>query len=246
MIIDLTNKHSSIQEDIVGGKAYNLQKLAKIGLPVPSAIVILGSYIDSPELKKRVLADKLIRTSQYFAVRSSGIGEDDLDHSFAGIFDTYLNVEAGQLMDRVKQVHDSLRGERSDSYRQERHAKITGMNIIVQEMVQSDISGVAFSSNPSEETNHSMVLEIVRGKGDSLVSGSKTPATLRINKLTGLIRIHQSGEDAFGEEELIKVAQTICPLIELIEDEYGYPVDVEWTISKNKPSILQARPITSK
>jgi pyruvate,water dikinase len=119
------------------------------------------------------------------------------------------------------------------------------MAVIVQHMIVADYAGVAFSSDPIKNIDNAMLIEIVKGSGESLVSSKKTPYSIRINKLTGMVRTQQIGHDNISEVQAYGLCEILLPVIERIESAYGIPVDVEWAISKNKLYILQARPITS-
>lgn len=235
----------------VGGKAFNLYRLHQMGLPVPAAIVVPASIHGSREsiqlehLRNQILQHGIVSSGEKFAVRSSGIGEDGESNSFAGIFESYLNIPKEEIHEAVIRVWDSLNNPRSAMYVRERSASITSMGVVIQHMVTADYAGVAFSSSPIEGDSRIALLEVVRGNGDSLVSGKKTPATLRINKLTEMIRISRNGEDELSDELLEDIAQKVTPYIEQIETEYGIPVDVEWAMADGQIYILQARPITT-
>jgi rifampicin phosphotransferase len=248
ILIDLTS-HAPIAAHQVGGKAYNLHRLAGLGLPVPAAVVVPAFVRNNPEhraqLADHILAHDIVATSDTFAVRSSGVGEDGERHSFAGIFESYLNIPKNELYQAVLRVWDSLSSARSAMYATERAIVISDMAVVVQHMVMAKYAGVAFSLSPIEADSRIALIEVVEGNCDSLVSGKKTPTTLRVNKLTGMFRVSRNGEDNLAEVVLEDVVQKIMPLIEKIEIAYGMPVDVEWAIAGDQTYILQARPITA-
>lgn len=235
----------------VGGKAFNLSKLFTMGMPVPMAFVIPISIhtnsdkIDLEELRHQILEHIIVNSGISFAVRSSGVGEDNQDNSCAGIFETYLYVSREEIYDSILKVWDSINSSRSKAYSLERNVTIDSMAVIVQHMVDAEYAGVAFSVCPIEKDQRIMLLEIVKGNGDSLVSGRVTPASIRINKLTGMIRVSRRGADNLSETTLKTIAQKVTPFIRKIEQAYGIPVDVEWAISEGEVKILQARPITA-
>ena len=152
-----------------GGKATNLGWLVRHGYRVPDAVVVDGPDADG-------LAD-WIKPEQAYAVRSSASVEDSEAHSFAGQFDTELGVvglEAVQAA--ISRVLDSATDERLGAYLE--HAGVNAaeirMHVIVQEMVVSVASGVAFSRNPLTGLAD-VLIEAVPGTGDALVSGKVTP-----------------------------------------------------------------------
>lgn len=250
IIIDITTQMSPSLGQ-VGGKAFNLCRLHQMNLPVPAAIVIPASVhgnranVELEYLREQILQHELVRLGDKFAVRSSGVGEDGESNSFAGIFESYLDVPKEEIHEAVIRVWNSLKNPRSTMYANERDTFIDSMAVVIQHMVPADYAGVAFSSSPVEDDDRIALIEVVKGNGDTLVSGKKTPATLRVNKLTGMIRIARNGEDEIPDELLEDVAQKVMPLVEKIETEYGIPVDIEWAMASGEVYILQARPITA-
>lgn len=250
MIIDLNNA-DEVHVHEIGGKAYNLHKLIKLGLPVPKAFAIPAAVHTSDDntkidrLHSHIKSHEDLKPHAKYAVRSSGVGEDGDGNSYAGIFESYLNVPHHEILPAVQNVWQSVDNSRSRMYSDERSTAIEGMAVVIQEMVDADYAGVAFSVCPVEKDKRIALIEVVAGLGESLVSGQKSPATLRINKLTGVCRIQRNGADELSNEKLEEIAELITPLVEHIEDSYGAPVDVEWAISNNRPYILQARPITA-
>lgn len=251
MIIDLTLPQPPRLNE-VGGKAFNLHKLVQIGMPVPPAIAIPASVhlnardqVVLDELREFIGNHEMITSGASFAVRSSGIGEDGEGNSFAGIFESYLDIPSEQVFDAVQKVWQSLESTRSQMYANERASRVQAMGVVVQKMIPADYAGVAFSVCPVEKDDRIALLEVVAGVGESLVSGQKTPATIRVNKLTGITRIQRHGADELDTGILEWIAETITPLVEKIEDAYNMPVDVEWAIANGMPYILQARPITA-
>jgi phosphoenolpyruvate synthase/pyruvate phosphate dikinase len=251
MIIDLTQKQPVKLED-VGGKAYNLHILHKLGAPVPRALVVPARIsLDSSkpeildELRLHIDNHASLGPQNRFAVRSSGVGEDGEGNSYAGIFESYLDVPKHEVFDAVQKVWQSVYTARSKMYSGQRSAAIDSMGVVIQEMIDADFAGVAFSVCPIERDERIALVEVVVGLGESLVSGQKTPATMRINKLTGMVRVQRHGADNLSADTLEEIAEVIMPWVEQIEAEYGQPMDIEWAVAAGKPYILQARPITT-
>jgi len=250
LLFDLTTPQK-VSLDEVGGKAFNLHRLVQMGLPVPPAIAISATLTSThdkqklAQLRKRLKNNEVVSSATKFAVRSSGVGEDGTSSSCAGIFDSYLNIPKEEVYQAIIRVWESLDNSRSNIYCRERAISIDAMGVVVQHMIEADYAGVAFSVNPIEKDDRIALIEVVTGNGESLVASTKTPAMLRVNKRTGMVRVQRSGADNLPAETLKHIAIMLMPLITQIEDEYKIPVDIEWAIAHNQPYILQARPITA-
>ncbi len=233
----------------IGGKGYNLQKLIGWGVKVPETHII-------PAAEMRIISDKetpysiifpkqLKKSNLRLAVRSSGIGEDGNENSFAGIFDTLLYVKPAELSEAVRKVYSSKNTSVTSMYSDARGVKVVDMAIVVQEMIDADFAGVAFSVNPIEQDRRVGLIEIVRGIGESLVSGKIKPTSLRINRITGMHRILQEGTDAIEQKQLEQIITLVSEALWRIDDLYEKPVDIEWAIKSGVLYLLQARPITT-
>lgn len=229
----------------VGGKGYNLHRLYRAGLPVPRAIVIRPHAVNVAELSAKLEMIDWLRNGKSFAVRSSGVGEDSQDRSWAGIFDSYLFVESQAVAHYVQKVIDSMKTSRYEGYAIESGAEINSMAVIVQEMIDADYAGVAFTTSPIENDHRIALIEIVEGVGESLVSSRKTPATVRVNKVTNMARIQQAGDDNIDKSVLLGICDVLMPYLYKIEELYGRSMDVEWAVRNNQIFILQARPVTT-
>jgi pyruvate,water dikinase len=202
------------------------------------------------------------------AVRSSATAEDLPDASFAGQQETYLNI-AGEthLLTTIKRCWASLFTERAIFYRQIKkfdHFKV-GLAVVVQRMIQSDKSGIAFSIDPVKNDKNKIIIEAIFGLGEYIVSGKVTPDHYEVDKKTLVITkkeikrqtiklvkagIHNkeitlSKAEGYlqklSDEEIIKVAL----LVRDIERHYYFPQDIEWAIEKGKVFIVQSRPVTT-
>ena len=121
-------------------------------------------------------------------MRSSGANEDGEDSSFAGVYESILNVSRDSLESAVKDVYQSFGSERSASYTlstlaQGESAEADKGGVVVQKMVAAEYAGVMFTEHPG--TTGAMMIEMVSGLGEELVSGSVTPDTYAFGKLTG-------------------------------------------------------------
>jgi len=132
----------------------------------------------STRIKKR------IRDNFYIAVRSSATAEDSKIDSWAGELETYLNTTKENLIENIKKCWTSLYTPRALFYRVKRglKRKKVSVAVVVQKMIQSEISGVCFTIHPVTRDKNQMVIEAVWGLGEALVSGQVTPDTYIIEK----------------------------------------------------------------
>lgn len=187
--------------------------------------------------------------TKYVAVRSSATAEDSLAASWAGELESYLNVIKKNLPESIKKCWSSLFTPRSIFYRHEKHLhkqKIS-VAIIVQKMIQSEISGVVFTVHPVIKEKNQMIIEAGRGLGEKIVGGKITPDKYFINKKDwsiadiGIGRQKNMIIQKLTGRQIIKLAQ----LCHQIEKHYKYPQDIEWAMKNNNFYILQSRPITT-
>lgn len=177
--------------------------------------------------------------SNFFAIRSSASNEDGKNKSFAGQYDTFLNVKKEDIFLNIKKCFCSLYNDNVISYSDD--FDIYGINVIIQVMIDSDYSGVAFTVDPSSESDNYILIEMIKGLGEKLVSGEVMPNKFFVRKETGMIDLK------IGESSLDEVIFNRLVLeIEKIEKLYKCPMDIEYAIKDRKIYILQARPITAR
>ena len=177
--------------------------------------------------------------SHLFAIRSSASNEDGKDKSFAGQYDTFLNVKKEDIFLNIKKCFCSLYNDNVISYSDD--FDIYGINVIIQVMIDSDYSGVAFTVDPSSESDNYILIEMTEGLGEKLVSGKVIPNKFFVRKETGMIDLK------IGELSLDEVIFNRLILeIEKTEKIYKCPMDIEYAIKDRKIYILQARPITAR
>ncbi len=204
----------------------------------------------------------------FVAVRSSATAEDLPGASFAGQQETYLNVRGeDEVVEKVKKCWSSLYTPRAIYYRVQkgfRHEDVS-IAVVVQKMVNSEKSGVMFTSHPVTGDKIA-IIEAVWGLGEAIVSGMVTPDHYeydRVQRKIVVVKIAEKkvmltrGEDGKTvkvelDEEKAKARvlsdeeiEELVKLGEIIEDHYGTPQDVEWAIEKGKIYIVQSRPITT-
>lgn len=246
---------------LAGGKASSLHKMLASGLNVPPGFVITTDAFKNttPEFEAEVFKAFDDLGTELVAVRSSAAFEDSAEASWAGQLDTVLGVKRDNLLDAVKTCWASLESNRAKAYAHT-HASEAKLAVIVQQMIESDIAGVAFSVHPITKDTNSIVVEAVLGIGEALVGGEVTPDTYIIEKntlktvttdiseqdkqqtLDGWQSCGPKGKKQKLSNELIEdLARTVRD----IEKFYGFPVDVEWTTKSGKLYIMQSRAITT-
>ena len=240
-IIDLKNATS-----LSGGKAAGLSLLNKMGVPVPSGFVINKTLdLAFDENDKEIIKNALSKLdgSKKLAIRSSACAEDGSERSFAGIFETKLNVsnDIESVVEAIKFVNDSASTDVVKSYSNGEQQK---MNIVIQEMVEPEIAGVLFTNAIDINGDDVVLFEAVEGLADKLVSGSANPAEI-IAKINN-DEISPSNVRIEGSLINLKNLKNIFNYVNKIKKISDIPLDIEWCIDKNgNPYFVQARPITS-
>lgn len=215
-----------------GGKAVNLAKMLSGGLPVPPGIGVgLGAFDEDGKLKKdsRQQINKYLNDQETYAVRSSAIAEDAEDASWAGQFETFLDIKRADVISKIEECHNSAK-ERAKAYADKKAENQNfDIAVVVQEMLQPEYAGVLFTKDPISGVNK-FVTEYIEGLGEDLVSGKVDPK--RITWLPG--NIVEAPFDINSLENLAKK----------IEELFESPQDIEWAYAYKKIWIVQARPIT--
>jgi len=202
------------------------------------------------------------------AVRSSATAEDAASTSFAGMNETYTNVQGGEeLVARIVDCWASLWSPRVVAYRATHAlAEEPAIAVVVQLMVDSDASGVMFTADPASGDRDSMVIEAAFGLGEVVVGGQVEPDTYVVSKDgPRIVHVHLGtkaekivrGPDGHDlrlsvpmDEQSLRVLDDAA-LLDLarmgieIERHYGAPQDVEFARERDRTWIVQSRPITT-
>lgn len=206
--------------------------------------------------------------AQYVAVRSSATAEDSSSAAWAGQLDSFLNTTERMLLENVKRCWASLFTPRAIFYRFEKnlHKHKISVAVVVQKMVASEVSGIAFSVHPVTQDYNQLIIEAGYGLGEAIVSGQITPDSYVVEKdprriidinistqERGLYRQDNGGnawqdipkekgeQQKLSEQEILALAEIVLN----IEKHYGFPCDIEWAQEGDKFSIVQSRPITT-
>lgn len=228
---DLNEK---LQESKVGGKAYHLSRMMGLGLSVPEGFVLSSEAyerrLEFASFRGEIAARAALIHSPYVMVRSSAIGEDAQEGSFAGQLDSFIvknNPE--DLFHAVLNCWKSLEGTRVEAYGKQSGRKLERMGVVIQKMIQPDFAGVYFTASPGNPKQ--ALLEYVEGHAEKLVSGQVTP------------RSH-SFTPGQAPAEIPFVFDRLAEQAEKIVRSYGRPQDIEWAAKGSEVFIVQTRPIT--
>ncbi len=231
----------------------------------------IKSLINDSEMPEKLLVEWLAKKdyfeSKSFAVRSSSTAEDLPGLSFAGQYDTFLNVKGlDNILSYIKKCFASLWNARAISYREQNNIDNFSIShaVVLQELIDSDKSGILFTANPINGRRDQMLINSSFGLGEAVVGGEVNPDQWVIAKNGEIIeetiatKEMQSVRANYGIElvEIEKSKQNIkslnkSQLMELLElaktaEEYfGSPQDLEWAYLNNKFYLVQSRPITS-
>lgn len=242
--------------DSIAQVSRNIRRLIK-NSPVPEAIVkdVFSHY-------------KKLGLTTAVAVRSSATGEDSKEKSFAGQQETFLNVVGeAVLIERVRDAWASLFEARAIYYRHDakKDHLTAGIALIVQKMVNSDMSGVMFTVDPVTGIDSKVIIEAIYGLGEYIVQGIVTPDHFEVAKQdlkiidrsihsqkVKLVRAkHENKEEKVNKADQEKQKITdkevgeIAKLGLKLESHYYFPQDVEWAIERGQVFIVQTRPVTT-
>jgi len=178
-----------------------------------------------------------------FAVRSSSPDEDSKEFSFAGVHESYINVVGSkQVIEKIKLVWASLWSDRALLYRKEKglNSTTSSMAVLVQKMEHRDVSGLAFTMDPSNSDEDHIIVEAIKGTLNLLVDNKKAPERFKINKKSGELVESKKNYKTLTPDSITELYNSALKL----EDSFGEPVDIEWTGTQEEFTVLQVRPIT--
>jgi pyruvate,water dikinase len=252
--------------------ALDLADRAAVGAASQRIVDLVGAASLPQDLRNEIVAgyEALCqKLGEHCAVRSSATSEDGSAASFAGLYETSLNVKgADDVLDSVQRCYQSLWADRAVSYRARRGGGADeAMAVVVMGLVPSDTSGIAFTAHPVTGSRDCVVINASYGLGEAIVSGRVTPDMFVIAKGSGAviereiypktlaIYPHPDGGGTI-EEELTGAKSTsasmsdeeaveVARLAERVETHYGSPQDIEWAMTAGRLYLLQSRPITT-
>lgn len=260
-----TGLHSEIDSALHSVKHEEMQALEKASETIQE-LILKGEM--PKDIQTEILSHFKKLNAKFVAVRSSATAEDSASAAWAGQLESYLNTTQEKLLENVKRCWASLFTPRAIFYRFEKqlHKQKILVAVVVQKMVESEVSGISFSVHPVTQDRNQLVIEAVFGLGEAIVSGSVTPDNYVIEKnrleiLDRHVRAHslklvkakgggskwvklsreKGRRQVLTEKEILDLTRLVIK----IEKHYGFPVDVEWARENGKFYILQSRPITT-
>ncbi|MFT7574185.1 MAG: rhodanese-related sulfurtransferase/phosphohistidine swiveling domain-containing protein [Alphaproteobacteria bacterium] len=219
-----------------GNKAYRLARLMEAGVNVPNGVLLTGKLLAewrcAPLSRRKKILRRAWKTvgASKVAVRSSSGAEDGEARSFAGVFESVLEVDRENFAAATEQVLQSFESERAKSY-----ASDIGLaNILVQQMVEAEYAGVMFTRDPGAACH--VLVEMVEGLGEALVSGTRTPQEYRVGRVTGELVDAEEYASPIDLKSLVDIGRQA-------EEMFGRPQDIEWAYANGQFFILQSRDI---
>ncbi len=210
-------------QEFFGGKLLGLARLKMVGARVPE---FCGLTTNSVITNLGGVSDKT-----RYAVRSSANIEDGKKLSFAGMFDSFLDVAAGDLSANILKVRQSAASPRVRAYCEKNNCQSPQMAVVIQEFSPPTLAGVWFGIDPENAT-----IEWVRGCGEALVSGKITPQNLTVNSV----------DLASLPAEIREIVPEIFAIQQKVLANFAFLPDIEWCVADGELKILQLRPITQQ
>ncbi len=217
--------------DSCGHKAATLALLRQAGFDVPPGFVVPATQTES--LDEAAIAGALQLLVGPVAVRSSGLAEDLAEASFAGQYDTILNVEGPEdVCEAIVRCAHSAASARVQAY-----GGGDRLAVLVQSMVRADVAGVAFSANPLTGDRDEVVINATQGLADRLLEGEVDGDAWSVRGGTATATSNHQG--CLDESTAVRISE----LARKLEAHFGVPQDVEWALFEGRLVLLQARPI---
>lgn len=230
-----------------GGKSAALMRLVNAGFNIPAFFTITPDAFTKKNIDKTVRENLLSSVNKLgpgpFAARSSAVEEDGDTHSHAGQFLSLLNLTKRQLPAACVKVFNSGKLESVIEYRATHglEGEGGGTAVLVQQMIDSRVAGVAFTADPVSGRRNKIVISAIEGLGDKLVGGEEDGETYILDK-SGKLLEKVAAKDILSPKDL----NALHRLALRVEEACGSPQDIEWAFQGDELFLLQARPITTK
>ncbi len=266
----LLSLDEAIDPDSLGGKAVALGVAVRAGLPVPGGIAVsagvVAAVVGGDCQARARIAEAAAGLRFPLAVRSSAVGEDGADASFAGQHLSVLNVcDATAAIEAVAAVGASAGSAAALGYRRRMGADAAPRcGVVLQRLVVAEVAGVLFTCNPVTGADE-RVIEASWSLGEAVVSGLVIPDTYRLGRDGTLLQLVVGRKDTvvvpapgggthtrvvdqvmaarqcLGVDELAQLND----LADACERVYGGTQDIEWAFAESTLALLQRRPVTA-
>jgi pyruvate, water dikinase len=259
-----------LHEGLFGGKAAQLAAAVRAGLPVPAGVALPVAFVDAVAAGRPETRSQLAEISRMLraplVARSSAVGEDSEQASFAGQHLTRLNLRsARELVDAVCAIWASARSPSALAYRERLGLPPEPrMAAVVQELVDAESAGVLFSRNPLDGSDE-LVIEAAWGLGEAVVAGLVTPDRFRVardgtvlERAAGVKDVAVRTDPAGGTREVPvppNISRSLClddsqlaalHALALRSDEvFAESHDLEWAFAGGRLYLLQRRTLTA-
>ena len=243
-------ENSATANPAVGNKALRLAQLRQAGFCVPDFFVAMDPAAEvssaDPQVRQALALQLQKLGGNKFAVRSSSLDEDLSGSTFAGQFDSFLDVPAAEVLSHIARVVASAQNPHLLEYFKSRGFKgdVRAPAVIVQRMVAATAAGVAFAVDPVSGNQDAIIVAAVRGTGEKLVSGEVQGESWRIlpgGEIECTDGAESSGRPVLSQRQLKKIAR----LVKQVSSAVGTPQDIEWAFAGSKLFLLQSREITA-
>ncbi len=244
MIISMDGKQDIAK---TGGKSAALMRLLKAGFNIPAFLTVTPDSFTKKSIDKAVRMQLLETVNKLgpgpFAARSSAVEEDGDAHSHAGQFLSLLNLTKRQLPAACFKVFMSGKQDSVTGYRASRglEGEGGGTAVMVQQMVDARVAGVAFTADPVSGKRDRIVISAIEGLGDKLVGGEEDGETYILDK-SGKVLERTAEQGVLTNQDIAALHK----LATRVEETCGCPQDIEWAFEGDEIFLLQARPITTE
>ncbi len=245
-----------VDQSLVGGKAWGLSRLLRMGLPVPRGIVLTTEAFDLSgasleDLSEPGLAERCRKIQESIragalpaeveevlrdvrgpvAVRSSATVEDGAASAFAGVYHSELDVVDVAAAVRACWARAFGYAAVTHAMRNNIDPRRVKLALVIHEMVPADRSGVLFTQDPTGADPESAVITVTQGVGEKLMQGEVAGNSLAVR------RKNPDLPDPVLKK-LVKIGLAV-------ERKLGRPQDIEWAVHRDRLWFLQTRPITT-
>ncbi len=257
-------------ESIFGAKAVGLGEATRRGLPLPPGVALSGPIVDAVASGDKRAIQKVARAARSLrgplAVRSSAVGEDSAEASFAGQHLTLLNVPSSEdLGSAIREIWWSANSDSAITYRQRVGLFVRpSIGVVVQSLLDPDVAGVMFTRNPINGADERMI-EASWGLGEAVVAGRVIPDQYRIDRSGAVLERTPgvkkiairtvAGGGTVEEEVLPELVERLSldddqlarmnDLASRCEEVYGPARDIEWAFADGQLYLLQCRAVTT-
>ncbi len=234
---------AGLKSDETGNKANSLIFLHRYGFNIPLTFLVTTCAYDKYLKEGSVVIEELRGEVLHlpdvtYAIRSSTTAEDSEEYSYAGQFQTLMNIRGTEnILKAVQEVWNSSSLLIDNEYLKKTKISTFKCGVIIQEMISSKLAGVSFSRNPVTNQQE-IVIEAVEGFGEDLVQKGITPLRWRIRRDLVL--------DGNKNHQYFSVIRQVAADTTKLKRYYGSHIDIEWAYDGKKIYYLQLRQITGR